>query len=114
MKTLTECTKKDKKFDAIVRDFEVSYMGWFPPWFGIGRVKIKLLSFDDMESESSACLLWLCSAVSLYTMPINMCMITDHDSWLSSLMIETISLWKVDELAIYQIQMLSSQQFEVN
>ena len=23
MKTLTECTKKDKKFDAIVRDFEV-------------------------------------------------------------------------------------------
>ena len=25
MKTLTECTKKDKKFDAIVRDFEVDY-----------------------------------------------------------------------------------------
>ena len=26
MKTLTECTKKDKKFDAIVRDFEVSQL----------------------------------------------------------------------------------------
>ena len=23
MKTLTECTKKDKKFDTMVRDFEV-------------------------------------------------------------------------------------------
>ena len=25
MKTLTECTKRDKKFDTIVRDFEVSF-----------------------------------------------------------------------------------------